>query len=353
MRDMEKIPETLRAALGWNRLHGPAPRRFWAAAASAGGWEALLESGAAALAGDPFSVDVSADLDRARASGAMLLTPFYGPYPRLLREICDAPLVLWARGDVEKLALPMVAIVGSRASTPYGSEVARRVGEDLSAAGICIVSGMARGIDAAAHQAALQGPGGTIGVLGSGITVVYPSENRTLWEQVERGGLLLSEFPPDTPPLARNFPIRNRIIAGMSVATIVVEAASRSGSLITARLATEYGRDVFAVPGSIFSDGSEGCHALLRDGAILCTGASDVFAEILPGGGVLAAGPAVLPEGEAGRVLAQLRKADAWSADDLAVALDVSADRLLVLLFDLEARGFLRALPGSLYAAVR
>ena len=350
---MERVSDATRAAVGWSKTLGPSTRRFWAALARVGQWERLAGDAAAEGLPDPFSVDASAEISAAARAGATLLSPLAGPYPRLLREIPDPPILLWARGDTARLSQPAVAIVGSRAASAYGGEVARRLAADLSAAGITIVSGMARGIDAAAHSAAVGGPGGTVGVLGCGISIVYPTENRGVWEEVERKGLLISEYPPDTQPFPHNFPIRNRIIAGMSAAVIVVEAAARSGSLITARFGNEFGRDVFAVPGSIFSEGSEGCHALLKDGAILCRGAADVLAEILPGGAFLVAEAAASPEGEAGRVLEELRKADAWSADDLADALDVPPDRLLVILFDLEARGFLRALPGSLYSAVR
>jgi DNA processing protein len=214
---------------------------------------------------------------------------------------------------------------------------------------------MARGIDASAHGAALPGPGGTGAVLGCGLTTVYPAENTALWHRVEREGVLLTEYPLGTEPLPMNFPPRNRIIAGMASGVVVVEAARRSGSLITARFGNEFGRDVFAVPGSILSETSEGCHALLRDGAILCRGAEDVLSEIFP---AIGTSPVVSEEreelsGAAARVFEELQKEEACSADDLAEATRLPVAELLPILFDLEVRGYLRALPGSLYSVLR
>ncbi|HET7453047.1 MAG TPA: DNA-processing protein DprA, partial [Thermoanaerobaculia bacterium] len=270
----------------------------------------------------------------------------------LLREIPDAPLVLWAAGDADRLAAPAVAVVGARAATRYGRDVAARIAGDLALAGVCVVSGMARGIDAAAHVAAVGNPGGTIAVLGSGVDVPYPKENAELWKKIGARGLLLSEHPPGTRPLPSNFPVRNRVIAGMSSGTVVVEAAARSGSLITARLAADFGRDVFAVPGSILSESSEGCHALLREGAILCRGAGDVLTELFPSVGATAAGrasPAGL-EGDAARIVAAMAGEVSWDADDLSEITRIPTASLLAILFDLEAKGVLRCLPGGLYS---
>ena len=363
---MKKSSDALRAAIAWTKIPGLTPRAFWGAHAAAGDWRALIgadpsrfsgivrsEAAARALT-RPFEIESSAEIAAARKSGASLLTPFEGPYPRLLREIPDAPLLLHARGRLEKLDLPCVGIVGSRASTRYGQEVAAQIAGDLSSAGVLVVSGMARGIDAAAHGAALAGPGGTGAVLGCGLTTVYPAENAALWHRVEREGILVTEYPLGTEPLPMNFPPRNRIIAGMASAVVVVEAAARSGSLITARFGNEFGRDVFAVPGSILSETSEGCHALLRDGAILCRGAEDVLSEIFPSIG-LAAAPVEREElsGPAARVFEELQKEEACSADDLAEATRLPVAELLPILFDLEVRGYLRALPGSLYTVLR
>jgi DNA processing protein len=214
---------------------------------------------------------------------------------------------------------------------------------------------MARGIDAAAHQAALGGPGSTVAILGCGPELAYPEENRELWNRIRAEGLVLTEFPPGTEPEQKNFPVRNRIIAGMSSGVVVVEAAQRSGSLITAKLANDFGRDVFAVPGSVRSELSDGCHALLRDGAILCRGVEDVLSEIFPSlGGDRPAeerGEPLL--GDAALVWKSMKGEESWSADDLAEINNLPVGSLLAILFDLEARGFLRTLPGGLYVAVR
>ena len=359
--------ETARVALAWSKIPGLSLRRFWRACEAAGGWRALVggeparwsgvvrSETAAAMLARPFEIDVAAELAAAERSGFRLLTPFEEPYPALLREIPDAPLVLWAAGDVERLSAPAVAVVGARAATRYGREVAARLAADLSLAGVCVVSGMARGIDAAAHLAAVGNPGGTIAVLGSGVDVAYPKENADLWKKIGARGLLLSEHPPGTRPLPSHFPVRNRVIAGMASGTVVVEAARRSGSLITARLAADFGRDVFAVPGSILAESSEGCHALLREGAILCRGAEDVLTELFPSVGTAPEEAGVPPglEGDAARVVAAMAGEESWDADDLSEATKIPTSALLAILFDLEARGVLRCLPGGLYGIAR
>jgi DNA processing protein len=344
-------------------MPGLSLRRFWKLHEAAGGWRGLIgadplplvpaarSEALARAATRPFDVDVTGDLAEARRAGVSILNPFEGPYPPLLREIPDPPLVLYAVGDLGRLMLPAVGIVGARAATHYGREVCGEIAGHLSQAGVCVVSGMARGIDAAAHAAALGNPGGTIAVLGSGVDVPYPKENAELWKRIGAGGLLLSEHAPGTRPLPAFFPVRNRIIAGMSSGTVVVEAARRSGSLITARLANDFGRDVFAVPGSIRSESSDGCHALVRDGAILCRGAGDVLSELFPSVGSPAADRAAPGlEGDAARVVAAMAGEDAWDADDLSEATEIPISSLLGILFDLEARGVLRCLPGGLYA---
>jgi len=358
--------EALRVALAWSRIPGLTLRRFWKLHEVAGGWRRLIGADpeplvsaarsepVARAATRPFDVDVSEDLAAARRAGVAILNPFEGPYPPLLREIPDPPLVLYAAGDLGRLALPAVGVVGARAATRYGREVAADIAARLSQAGVCVVSGMARGIDASAHSAALGSAGGTIAVLGSGVDVPYPKENTELWKRIGREGLLLSEYRPGTVPIPAFFPVRNRIIAGMSAGVVVVEAARRSGSLITARLSNDFGRDVFAVPGSVRSESSQGCHGLLRDGAILCRGAEDVLTELFPSiGGIPAGRAAPALEEDAARVVAAMAGEEAWDADDLAEALRMPVGSLLAMLFDLESRGVLRCLPGGLYAVRR
>jgi DNA processing protein len=203
-------------------------------------------------------------------------------YPERLRALPNPPAVLFLHGDPELLGLPQLAIVGSRNPSTGGRRTAREFSADLAAAGLVITSGLASGIDAAAHQGALDVDGLTLAVTGTGLDRVYPAANRKLAHEVAGNGLLVSEFPTGTPPLPANFPRRNRIIAGLSLGTLVVEAAMHSGSLITARLATENGREVFAIPGSIHNPLARGCHALIRDGAKLVETAAHVLEELAP-----------------------------------------------------------------------
>ncbi|OUS11706.1 DNA protecting protein DprA [Gammaproteobacteria bacterium 53_120_T64] len=206
-------------------------------------------------------------------------------YPPLLREIDTAPALLFVKGDSQTLNLPQIAIVGSRQHSTNGQQNAQAFARHLANSGFAITSGMALGIDGAAHQGAMEG-GKTIAVLGTGVDVVYPRRHTTLYNQIiASGGAIVSEFPPGTPPRAGNFPQRNRIISGLSLGVLVVEAALRSGSLITARLAMEQGREVFALPGSIHNPGAKGCHQLIRQGAALVETSDDIINEL---GGLLA-----------------------------------------------------------------
>ncbi len=274
------------------------------------------------------------------------------PYPALLKEIIDPPLALHFRGDLSLLARPALAIVGSRRASPYGVNAAEHLARQIAAAGIVIVSGGARGIDAAAHYAALEAGGTTIAVLGTGIDVVYPRSNRRLFQRIEERGLVLSEFPPGTPPKPENFPIRNRVISGLARGTVIVEATSRSGSLITARMAAEQGRDVFAVPGSIFSAGSEGTHRLVQYGAKLVHDANDVLEEF-PGGLRATQTPAEEPESPLKEVLAALSKDDGAHIDTVAARVGRTPALVAESLLQLELEGWIRALPGARYVRVR
>lgn len=204
-------------------------------------------------------------------------------YPALLKQTSAAPTALWIHGaGRELLAAPQLALVGSRSATTGGRETAQRFARSLSEHGLTITSGLARGIDAAGHIGGLEGGSGTIAVLGSGIDIIYPRQHEKLAERILEHGLIVSEYPPGVPPQRHHFPARNRIIAGLSVGALVVEASTRSGSLITARLAGEYGREIFAVPGSIHNPVSRGCHLLIRQGAKLVETADDVLVELAP-----------------------------------------------------------------------
>ncbi|WP_264212741.1 DNA-processing protein DprA [Leisingera thetidis] len=222
---------------------------------------------------------VDAEIKAAKAAKARLLCILDPEYPDLLAGLKDAPPLLWAIGDLAVLARPMVSLVGARNASSLGLRMARSLAQNLGEAGCAVVSGMARGVDTAAHQAALET--GTIAVLAGGADVVYPAENARLAQEISETGLRLSEQPLGQTPRARDFPKRNRIIAGMSRAVVVVEAAAKSGSLITARDALDYGREVLAVPGHPFDARSSGCNRLIRDGALLIRNAADVL-EALP-----------------------------------------------------------------------
>jgi len=360
-----------RAALSWARSRAVTPQRLWPALRSRRGLEGLLAAPEEELARDLGSPAAAAAVRRSpdddealrwadglERSGTRLLTCFDEAYPAALREIADPPFVLHALGRIERLALPAVGVVGSRDASRYGRDAAWRIARELSGAGVAVVSGFARGVDAAAHEAALEGPGGTVAVLGCGIDVDYPREHRRLKEKLASEHLLLSEYPLGAEPRPENFPIRNRIIAGLCAGVVVVEASRRSGSLITARLANDFGRDVFAVPGSIFSETSVGAHELLRDGAILCRTAEDVLAELFPSVGPprLAAVPALAAaadlSSDARRILEALRREESLSAEDLARALDLPAASVLASLFELEGAGLALSAEGGRYGAV-
>lgn len=279
-------------------------------------------------------------------------------YPALLREIADPPPVLFVRGRTLSNA-PVVGVVGSRRATRTGLEAARRLSAGLARAGIVVVSGFAHGIDAAAHAAALDEDGETWGVLGCGLDVLYPAAHSRLRERVFARGAFLTELPPGTQPEPWHFPARNRIIAGCARLVVVVEAAPRSGSLITARCATEAGRDVGAVPGPVLGEQSAGTNALLKDGAILVRDAADVLRE-LPDADLARLRPAVRPEvggapatpadPDAARVLLALDAVEPRPADELSAVTGLSAARLSAALVLLELEGLAEALPGALFA---
>ena len=282
-------------------------------------------------------------------------------YPASLLQTADPPPLLYAEGQLDWLHVPALAIVGSRRPTAQGRDTARELAHDLAEAGLCIVSGLALGIDGAAHEGGLQGGGGTIAVLGTGLDRLYPPTHRALGLRIAEQGLLLSEYPPGTPPLPAHFPRRNRIIAGLSQGCLVVEAALQSGSLITARLAAEAGREVFAVPGSIHAAQSRGCHALLREGAKLVETALDVLEELHPTrprpprGPAARATPLVEPASPAPQLPPTLEAVLAAMGHD-PVSLDALQARggwptgeLNALLLELELAGAVARLPGSLF----
>jgi DNA processing protein len=274
---------TLARAPGLHSGHLPQPSASPLAwLAESAGALARLGLGEAAIAAlrRPSAEDLAGDEAWLAGAGRTLVCWGSADYPPLLASIPDAPLVLFVEGDAAALSLPQLAMVGSRNPTQLGRETATQFARHLAGAGLAITSGLALGIDAASHRGALEGGGATVAVLGSGLDAIYPRANAALAREVAARGALVSDLPPGTPPLKQHFPRRNRIISGLSVGTLVVEAALHSGSLITARLAAEQGREVFAIPGSIHNPMSRGCHRLIRQGAKLVETAEDVFAEL-------------------------------------------------------------------------
>lgn len=240
-----------------------------------------LPTEAQAFLAAPDEAAIDADLAWIEASGAQLVTAVSAQYPQLLAQISRGPAVLYVLGDVSALAMPQLAMVGSRNPTASGRSTAREFAAYFARAGLTITSGLALGIDAASHEGALQAGGLSIAVCGCGLDTVYPRQNAALAARIREHGALVSEFPPRTPPLPGNFPQRNRIISGLSLGTLVVEAARHSGSLITAQHALEQGREVFAIPGSIHNPLSRGCHKLIREGARLVESAAEVGSELV------------------------------------------------------------------------
>src|SRR5579862_9724494 len=285
-------------------------------------------------------------------------------YPPLLKQIPDSPLVLYVRGEVKLLSQYAVAMVGSRRPSAYGSSVAHRLAHDLAQRQLVVVSGLARGVDSASHRGALEAKGKTIAVLGSGIDVIYPRENKKLADEIAKSGAVISEFPLGTAPTPENFPIRNRIISGLSLGVIVVEAAEYSGSLITARLALEQNREVFAVPGNITSAQSFGPNHLIKQGAKLVDQWMDVIEEFPPDvrmqlmppnedvpGEPIGAQAATLFEASLKpdqRAVFETLRADQTSfVDDVVGAAKIPHPRVLAALLELEMNGLIRQLPGK------
>jgi DNA processing protein len=314
----------------------------------------LSEAQASRLSSAALLDEAARDLERVERKGIALLLREDEAYPPYLREIYDPPPLLMCAGDAAALSRPGVSVVGSRRPSPYGRAVAERLGRDLAARGLVVTSGLALGIDAAAHWGALRS-GRTAAVLGSGLNVPYPKENAKLMETiVANGGAVVSEYALDAPPFAFHFPLRNRIISGLSRALVVVEAARRSGSLISARLALEQNREVMAVPGNVSSELSAGTNGLIQAGAKLVRDWTDVAAELPPPlRDELLAAEAGRPEdraepgAEAARVLALLAEDALTGVDELVERSGRSVSEILTALLDLELEGWVVQHPGK------
>jgi DNA processing protein len=364
---MNDLRSPLQYWVGFNIVHGIGPTRLralldyfgdveraWRAPSeelrSAGLDRRSLENLLAARA----ALDLDQELERIAAIGARVLTWESPGYPRLLREIPDPPPVLYVKGTLAEEDAWAVAVVGTRRASPYGREVTRRLTAALARSGITIVSGLARGIDGEAHQAALKAGGRTIAVLGCGIDQVYPPEHRKLAEQIVAHGALMSDYPLGTQPEGRNFPPRNRIISGLSLGVLITDAGVRSGALITADYAAEQGREVFAVPGSILTRSSAGTNALIQDGAKLVLGPEDILEELnLTMVAEQAEARQVLPTDETEAALLAHLSAEPTHVDELQQQVGLPIAQVTSTLALMELKGMVRQTGGMKYVVTR
>lgn len=308
------------------------------------------------------TIDLAGEMKRLADFGCRVVIQSDEEYPASLREIYDPPLVLYVKGTLSPKDKNAIALVGSRQTTHYGIETARKLAYQLAYVGVTVVSGGARGIDTAAHQGALAAKGRTVCVLGTGINIVFPPENKELFERIAEHGAVMTQFPFNRNGDKQSFAIRNRIVAGMTLGTVVVEADLQSGALITSNFATEYGRQVFAVPGRIDSPRSKGCHDLIKKGAKLCEGAEDILSEFEylfpasnrpPSAGETGVLPALeLSENEQ-RVLDTLRKDDDTSIDEVIRKSGLPSSAVSVALLSLEMKRVVKQLPGKLFVRNR
>jgi len=302
-------------------------------------------------------VDLGGELKRIEQSGCRIVIQSDENYPPLLKEIYDPPILLYVRGELTARDKNAVSMVGSRMTTHYGIEMARKLGYQLACTGVTVVSGGARGIDTASHQGALSGKGRTIAVLGTGINLVFPAENAELFERIAAQGAVITQFPFNRKADKQSFPIRNRIVAGMTLGTVVVEANLTSGALITAGMAVEYGRQVFAVPGRVDSPRSKGCHELIKKGAKLCEGVEDILSEfeyMFPASNR----PAHLREGpelpamtltDTEQAIYDLVDKEESTTDDIIRRSGLPSSSVSVGLLGLEMKRLIRQLPGKLF----
>ena len=376
------------ARMAWVALTltpGMGPTRIWKAMNRLGAAEQLLEASLTELEGTGMPAQSAQfvfegkakaaaedELKRVAEAGGSILTPEDEAYPERLREIYDPPSTLWIRGDVSQLSRPGIAVVGTRQPSPYGAGMAELLSRDLANRRMVILSGMARGVDTAAHKGAIEAGGKTVAVWGTGIDVVYPKENKKLAEQiVATGGTIVSEYPLGTFPAPQNFPIRNRILSGMSVGVLVIEAAEYSGTRITARCAMEQNRDVYAVPGNVTNKNAWGPNTLIKQGAKLTATWEDIWedlpseirlaledeqaaagggAESKSGGAASLFNDTPLPEHER-IVFEQLRHDESMQLDQLIEQLEakLGSAEIFTALFELELAGRVRQLPGKNY----
>jgi DNA processing protein len=364
----EQTNEALEAAVRLSLVPGVGPRTRKALLECLGSAEAVFDAApnilrevpgvgpklVRAISGARTNIDIAAELQLCADNGISLVVDSDEAYPKMLGEIHDPPGVLYVQGEIQPKDALAIAIVGTRHATHYGLKQAERLAEGLARAGLTIVSGLARGIDAAAHRAALRVGGRTLAVLGSGVLNVYPPEHLDLSRQVIESGALISESPPHSPPMSGAFPQRNRIVTGLSLGVIVVEAALRSGALISAEHAMEQGREVFAIPGRVDSRTSQGCHRLLREGAKLVENVDDVLEELGP---LFAAAPsedgrevrhpAELTLNDQEQAVLDAIQQEPTSIDQVVVGSGLPVHRVLSTISVLEMRRLVRRVSGS------
>ncbi|MDE0609796.1 MAG: DNA-processing protein DprA [Anaerolineaceae bacterium] len=362
----QRPPEARLACLGLSLVSGIGPRRLerlrryfddigdaWLASEqqlAQAGLDRRLRGRLVALRRE---LDLEREVERIRARGAEFLTLLDDGYPEALRNISDPPLTLYFRGELLPGDRHALGLVGTRKATSYGRDVAGQLAQDLARQGITVISGLAYGIDAAAHRGALKGGGRTLAVLGSGVDVIYPANHRQLAQEICRNGALISEYPPGTLPEGRNFPRRNRLISGLSLGILVVQAPLTSGAIITANIAGEQGREVFAVPGNILDPASAGCHRLIQDGAKLVTGIGDILDELnLAWTRAESADVArqVVPANESEARLLALLEAEPTHVDDLARKCQMPVATVSSTLTILELRGLARKVGPMQYS---
>lgn len=306
--------------------------------------------------GRPVTEFVDEQLKLSEREGCRLVSISESAYPSLLREIPDPPPLLYCRGGMEALERPAICIVGSRSADRRGRVTARSLASALSRCGLLVVSGLARGIDSEAHEGGLEGEGSTCAILGSGLDILYPPENRLLAGKIARQGLVLSELPLGTPPLRANFPRRNRILSGISLGVVVVQADTKSGAMVTARLAREHDRELYAVPGPVENPLSRGPHMLLRHGACLVESAQDILDSLPPCGSLPLHSDRPSGKGECHTLTEQERNVvtllglDPKHIDEIAQNCNISSTSIMPLLLNLEMRGVIVACGGNMYA---
>jgi DNA processing protein len=339
---------------------GDPTRALAAAPSELAAIEGLQHDAIAGIVGFSQWAEVDSDLERIRSAGIILVRYTDADYPARLRTIADPPPLLYVKGALTHADDKAVAIVGSRSASDYGRRVARDLARGLASFGFTVVSGMARGIDGMAHETALNCRGRTIAVLGSGVERAYPPEHDKLYQRIADQGAVISELPLGTKPMTFNFPARNRLISGLSLGVVVVEATEKSGSLITASLAVDQGREVFAVPGEVGSSRSRGAHRLIRQGAKLVETVDDIIEEIAPqlarpSGGAGKTEARQLPQNSSAAVqkVFALLQERSMQIDEIIENSGLVSAQVLGILLDLELQGYLRQLPGKVYTVER